>query len=263
MVYPGKKHKTYETPNHPWQEARMAGEVELIKAYGLRNKREVWKAESSLRKYRSDAMNLLAHLAASEGDLKGNAKTEADQILGRLIRYGILKPDSEIDDILGLKPENILERRLQTQVLRLGLARTVLQSRQFITHGHIAINGRRATIPSMLISKEDEMNIAYYGESPLTTESHPERPVQIASSIADGVTLRTAAENNKKARTQGNDGKKGGRKSGPGGRPPRGNAPGGAPRGNAPGGAPRGNAPGGAPRSGSGPKGGASGNRRN
>ncbi|WNY25415.1 hypothetical protein MsAc7_09660 [Methanolapillus millepedarum] len=263
MVYPGKKHKTYDTPNHPWQEARMAGEVELIKAYGLRNKREVWKAESLLRKYRSDAMGLLALLAASEGEFKGPAKTEADQILGRLIRYGILKPDSEIDDILGLKAENILERRLQTQVLRLGLARTVLQSRQFITHGHIAINGRRATVPSMLISKEDEMNITYYGESPLTAESHPERPVQIASSIADGVTLRTAAENNRKARTQG-DGKKGGdrRRGGPGGRPPRGNAPGGAPRGNAPGGAGAGSAPRG-PAKGGAPKSGSSGNRRN
>ncbi len=177
MVYPGKKHKSYETPNHPWQDTRMAGEVELVKAYGLRNKREVWKAESILRKYRSDAMSLLAIVASSpDGELKGHAKVEADQILGRLIRYGILKPDSGVDDILGLKSENILERRLQTQVLRLGLARTIRQSRQFITHGHIAINGRRATVPSMLISKEDEMNIAYYGESPLTTESHPERP---------------------------------------------------------------------------------------
>jgi len=224
MVYPGKKHKSYETPNHPWQDTRMAGEVELVKAYGLRNKREVWKAESILRKYRSDAMGLLAIVASSpDGELKGNPKVEADQILGRLMRYGILKPGSDVDDILGLKAENILERRLQTQVLRLGLARTVRQSRQFITHGHIAINGRRATIPSMLISKDDEMNITYYGESPLTTESHPERPIQIASAIADGMTLRAAAENNKKARAQ-TDGKKGGQRRGGRGAP-RGPAP--------------------------------------
>lgn len=233
MVYPGKRNKTYETPNHPWQDTRMAGEVELIKAYGLRNKREVWKAESILRKYRSDAMSLLAIVASSpDGELKGHAKTEADQILGRLIRYGILKPDSEVDDILGLKSENILERRLQTQVLRLGLARTVRQSRQFITHGHIAINGRRATVPSMLISKEDEMNITYYGESPLTTESHPERPIQIASAIVDGMTLRAAAENSKKARAQNEGGKKGGRRGGrgaPRGPPRTGAAPAAAP----------------------------------
>jgi small subunit ribosomal protein S4 len=229
MVYPGKKHKSYETPNHPWQDTRMAGEVELVKAYGLRNKREVWKAESILRKYRSDAMSLLAVVASSaDGELKGHAKVEADQILGRLIRYGILKPGANVDDILGLKPENILERRLQTQVLRLGLARTVRQSRQFITHGHIAINGRRATIPSMLISRDDEMSIAYYGESPLTTDSHPERPIQIASAIADGLTLKAAAESNKKARSQNDGGKKGGKRGG-GRAPPRGPPRSGAP----------------------------------
>jgi small subunit ribosomal protein S4 len=170
-------------------------------------------------------MGLLAVVASSpEGELKGQPKVEADQILGRLIRYGILKSGADVDDILGLKPENILERRLQTQVLRLGLARTVRQSRQFITHGHIAVNGRRATIPSMLISTEDEMNIAYYGESPLTTESHPERPIQIASAIADGVTLRAASEQNKKARAPAGDkkgGKKGGGRGAPRG-PPRG-----------------------------------------
>ena len=224
MVYPGKKHKYYETPNHPWQDTRMAGEVELVKAYGLRNKREVWKAESVLRKYRSEAMSLLAVVASSpDGELKGNPKVEADQILGRLMRYGILKPGSDVDDILGLKTESILERRLQTQVLRLGLARTVRQSRQFITHGHIAINGRRATIPSMLISKDDEMNITYYGESPLTTEAHPERPVQVTSAFADGLTLKAVAENNKKARAPA-DGKRGGQKRGGKG------APRGAPR---------------------------------
>ncbi|HEY3363330.1 MAG TPA: 30S ribosomal protein S4, partial [Methanosarcina sp.] len=118
-----------------------------------------------------------------------------EEILSKLIRYGIIKSDADIDDILSLKTENILERRLQTQVLRLGLARTIAQSRQFITHGHIAVNGRKATIPGMLISKEDEMHIGYYGTSPLVSESHPERPVQVASALADSTTtLRAVAE---------------------------------------------------------------------
>lgn len=187
MGYPGKKRKSYETPKHPWQEARMATEVQLEKAYGLRNKREVWKAASMLRMYRSEARKLLATAAESqEGGLEGHLQTESEEILSKLIRYGIIKPDSNIDDILSLKTENILERRLQTQVLRLGLARTIIQSRQFITHGHIAMNGRKVTIPGMLVSKEDEMHIGYYGTSPLKSESHPERPVQVASTLAEG-----------------------------------------------------------------------------
>lgn len=196
MGYPGKKRKSYETPKHPWQETRMAAEVQLVKAYGLRNKREVWKAASMLRMYRSEARNLLANVASGgqEGELEGHLKTQSEEILSKLIRYGLIKQDSNIDDILSLKTENILERRLQTQVLRLGLARTVIQARQFITHGHIAVNGRKATVPGMLVSKDDEMHIGYYGNSPLKGESHPERPVQVASALAESTTLKAAAD---------------------------------------------------------------------
>ena len=201
MGYPGKKRKSYETPKHPWQEARMAAEVKLIKAYGLRNKREVWKAASMLRMYRSEARILLANVAGGQGvELEGHLKTQSDEILSKLIRYGILKQDSDIDGILSLKTENILERRLQTQVLRLGLARTVVQARQFITHGHIAVNGRKATIPGMLVSKGDEMHIGYYGNSPLMSEAHPERPVQVASALADSTTTLKAVADAKQAR---------------------------------------------------------------
>lgn len=201
MAYPGKKSKSYETPKHPWQETRMAAEVQLVKAYGLRNKKEVWKAASMLRMYRSEARKLLANVAGGqEGGLEGHLKTQSEEILSKLIRYGIIKQDSNIDDILSLKTENILERRLQTQVLRLGLARTVLQARQFITHGHISVNGRKATIPGMLVSKEDEMRIGYYGNSPLVSESHPERPVQVASALAESTTTLKAFAEARQAR---------------------------------------------------------------
>ena len=182
MGYPGKKRKSYDTPKHPWQAARMANEVELLKKYGLRNKKELWKTVSILRRYRADARRLLAESAETE--LSGHLLTESDQILARLRRYSVLPSDANVDDILALQTEAILERRLQTQVYRLGLARTPKQARQFITHGHIAIGGQRVTVPGMLISKSEEMLIDYYGNSPLTGESHPERPAQIASAVA-------------------------------------------------------------------------------
>ena len=136
MAYPGKKSKSFETPRHPWQEARMASEVQLIKAYGLRNKREVWKAASMLRMYRTEARKLLASAAnAQERGLEGHQKTQSEEILSRLIRYGMIKPDADVDDILSLKTENILERRLQTQVLRLGLARTIVRPASLLLMG--------------------------------------------------------------------------------------------------------------------------------
>lgn len=201
MGYPGKKRKSYETPKHPWQEARIAAEVQLVKAYGLRNKKEVWRAASMLRMFRSEARILLANVAnGQEEGLEGHLKTQSEEIISKLIRYGIIKPKSDIDDILSLKTENILERRLQTQVVRLGLARTVIQARQFITHGHIAVNGRKATIPGMLVSKEEEMHIGYYETSPLISESHSERPVQVAASLADKTTTLKAVADAKQAR---------------------------------------------------------------
>ena len=198
MVYPGKKHKIYESPNHPWQEGRMNSEFELMKTYGLRNKKEVWKAESLLRSYRSNAMKLLAQIASKkEMNLSSHIKKESMDILNKLIKYGILKSNSKIDDILGLKTENILERRLQTQVLKLGFSKTIKQARQFITHGHISIDGKKVTIPSIMVSIDDEKNINYYNKSPILKSTHKEHP-NIKNKSDDNETLKTISEQDKK-----------------------------------------------------------------
>lgn len=180
MGYPGKNRKSYDTPKHPWQAVRIAGEVELIKRYGLRNKREVWKAHSVLKNYRELARKLLAE--STKGKLSGNVKTDADNILNRLKRYGLLRMDGNLDDILSLEVTHFLDRRLQTQVHKQGLADTVKQARQFIVHGHISIGGKKVTIPSYLISLNEELLIGYYGSSPLIHESHVSRPRQTIES---------------------------------------------------------------------------------
>jgi small subunit ribosomal protein S4 len=45
----------------------------------------------------------------------------------------------------------ILERRLDNVVYRLGFAGSRIEARLLVRHGHVTINGRRATIPSMLV----------------------------------------------------------------------------------------------------------------
>ncbi len=169
MGYPGKNRKMYSRPRTPWQADRIASEVEIVKAFGLRNKRELWKAQAFLRKYRHSSRNLLAAAAV------GQAPPEAEAILNRLKRLGLLKEDGDLDAILSMKVADILERRLQTQVYRQGLANTLRQSRQFITHGHIQVSGRKVTIPSYLVRRGEEMTIDYYIGSPMTQEGHPER----------------------------------------------------------------------------------------
>ncbi len=170
MGYPGKAKKQYERPSHPWQASRIAEEVELVKKYGLRNKRELWKAESILRKYRRKARELLAELSVAKGE-QNAVEMESKNILSRLQKMGILEQNSTLDDILALKIEDILERRLQTQVYRQGLARTIKQARQFIVHGHISVGGRKITIPSYMVSKAEEPTLSYYTGSPIKLEA--------------------------------------------------------------------------------------------
>ncbi len=214
MGYPGKNTKSYDTPRHPWQAARLAEEVGHVKTYGLRNKREVWKAQTLLRNYRRSAMEMLAEI--TEGELAGHVKQKSDDILTKLKRYGILSQEGGLDDILALDARNFLDRRLQTQVYRQGFANTLRQSRQFITHGHIAIEGKKVTVPGYMVTKEDELKIEYYLNSPLKSESHVQRPAQIVQK--EIAQIEEVQEDRRRGRgRRGGGGGAGGRgRSGPG-----------------------------------------------
>jgi small subunit ribosomal protein S4 len=177
MGYPGKNHKSYQTPKRPFEKSRIESETRLVVEYGLRNKREVWKAQAVLRKYRKGARELLA-LGSSAANTALYESKKAELITS-LQRNGLLGPDAGIEDVLSLKVQTQLERRLQTLVYRKGLARSPKQARQLVTHGHIAIAGRRTSIPGYRVNRTEENQITYFGTSPFLTDSHPEK-VRIA-----------------------------------------------------------------------------------
>lgn len=162
----GTKTKRFETPNHPFQGGRIAEERDLLAQYGLKNKEELWRAQSTLRSYRREARRLLAQYSGTD---------ETGAFLGRLKRYGILDEDDTLGDVLGLTVTDILERRLQTVVYRKGLAHTAKQARQFVTHGHIVIGNQRVRVPSYTVETTEEDQIGYSPFSPLADELHPER----------------------------------------------------------------------------------------
>ncbi|MHC1630508.1 MAG: 30S ribosomal protein S4 [Methanoculleaceae archaeon] len=173
MGYPGKNHKQYEKPKRRFEKTRIEAEKQIIIDYGLRNKREVWKAQSALRRFRRGARNILALMSA--GTDPEMVERKKDELIGHLHRYGLLPQGADIDDVLALRIQQYLERRLQTIVYRKGLARSPKQARQLITHGHIAVNGRRVNIPGYLVTREEEQSVAYMPGSPFTSEVHPER----------------------------------------------------------------------------------------
>ncbi len=173
MGYPGKNHKQYQTPKRPFEKTRIEEENRLMIEYGLRNKREVWKAASHLRRYRKAARDLLALM--STGTDRALFEAKKAELIGHLQRTGLLGPDADIDNVLSLKVQNQLERRLQTLVHRQGLARSPKQARQMITHGHIAIGGKRVSIPGYKVSRSEETEISYYRRSPVANDDHAER----------------------------------------------------------------------------------------
>ena len=171
MGKPKFSRKKYETPNRPWEENRIKSENELIKKYGLKNKREIWKAQTILRKYRGQARELLAKIGTDT-----QSKKESDQLLMHLNRMNILPANATLDDVLTLETESILSRRLQTISYLKGLANTPNQARQLISHGHIAIDKNRVTIPSYMVNKDEEGDIGFTTDSPLNDITHPARP---------------------------------------------------------------------------------------
>lgn len=160
MGDPRKSRKTWERPGHPWIKERLIEEMELVGQYGLRNKRELWKAQTILRKIRDKAKAILS--------LPKEERGERERSFVRfLYNLGLLNSEnSTVDDILSLTVRDVLERRLQTIVYRKGLAKTIHQARQLIVHGHIAIAGRRVRSPSRLVTREEEALVDYAVTSP-------------------------------------------------------------------------------------------------
>jgi len=163
-----KQRKKYDTPRFPWRTDIMQQELKLIGEYGLRNKHELWRQETMLSKFRGIARTLI-------GETPEQRQKMENELLLRLKKLGILPETAVLDDVLDLTIEDLLERRFETIIFRKGLAKTIQQARQLITHGHITIGNRRVTIPGYIVPKLEESQIVYSPQSSLATPSHPLR----------------------------------------------------------------------------------------
>jgi small subunit ribosomal protein S4 len=81
--------------------------------------------------------------------------------------YGVLEKQfrnvyAEANRQAGITGENLLrmlEQRLDNVVYRAGWAASRAQARQFVRHGHVNVNGRRVTIPSYQVRKDDVVEV--------------------------------------------------------------------------------------------------------
>ncbi len=171
----GKNTKRYETPNHPYQGERIASEHSLVGRYGLKNKEELWRAQSELRSFRREARDLLGQMQGETDAEAAETAETGEEFLARLKRIGVLADQEGLDDVLSLEVTDLLERRLQTVAYRKGLGNTPKQARQFIVHGHVTVDDRRVTVPSYTVAVDEESAVAFDENSPLADELHPER----------------------------------------------------------------------------------------
>merc|ERR1712083_570619 len=134
----------------------------LIGEYGLRNKREVWRVKLALAKIRKAARDLLTLEEKDNRRLfQGNA------LLRRLVKTGVLDEQRmKLDYVLGLKPEDFLERRLQTVVYKLGLAKSYHHARVLIRQGHIMVRKQLVNVPSYIVRLDSQKHINLSPNSP-------------------------------------------------------------------------------------------------
>mgnify|MGYP001560875678 CR=1 FL=1 len=109
MGSPRKPKKNYRKPLVIWDEKLIAEHKIILREYGLKNKKEIWKSEWFLRIVRDQAKKLIA----SKSD---QAEKEKKQLISKLVKLGMVRQESRLNDILNLTLKDVLDRRLQTVI---------------------------------------------------------------------------------------------------------------------------------------------------
>jgi small subunit ribosomal protein S4 len=144
---PKRKHQKFNKPKRPFDKKRIDEEKKIVNKYGLKNKKEIWKAETEVDKLRNQAKKLLT-----------KSEEEQKKFVERMKKQGFQV--ERIADILGLDKQDYLNRRLQTILHKKKIANTPKQARQFIVHKHVTIGDNVVNAPSYMVPVEQEEKIS-------------------------------------------------------------------------------------------------------
>lgn len=141
-----RKRKKFVRPRKIYDSARIQQENKIVEQYGLKNKREIWKADTAVSRMRRRAKLLIS------------ASQEEKEVFFRKL-YNMGFQVTSIEDVLALNKEDLLKRRLQTLLVTKGLVKTPRQARQLIVHKHVSIDGKIMNSPSAVVPRELESKI--------------------------------------------------------------------------------------------------------
>lgn len=123
---------------------------------------KVWRVAFTLAKIRKAARELL-----TLEDKHPKRLFEGNALIRRLIRIGVLdETKQKLDYVLGLKVDDFLERRLQTQVFKLGLAKSIHHARVLIRQRHIRVGKQIVDVPSFVVRLSSQRHIDFALTSP-------------------------------------------------------------------------------------------------
>ena len=158
MGDPKYPRRVWRKPKRPLNYELKMEELKTLGTFGLKTKKELWKAHTELSRVRHQARSLLA--------LRQEVRAEKEPILMKsLARIGLVSSDATLDDVLNLNVNDLLARRLQTIVTKKLGFKTPYQARQAVTHGHIMIGERKINIPSYTVPVGEEDSIHFSPES--------------------------------------------------------------------------------------------------
>ncbi len=180
MGDPKYPRRSWRKPKRPLNYDLKMEELKTIGTFGLRTKREVWKAHTKLSRVRHQARLLLA--------LQQDIREEKEPILMKsLARIGLVSNDATLDDVLNLGVDDLLNRRLQTQVFKKFGFKTPYQARQAVVHGHIMIGDRVVNLPSYTVTtmEEDKIKFTEQSKLPDILEKNKESNVKSSSDVED------------------------------------------------------------------------------
>ena len=160
-----RKHKIYSKPKRPYDKARIDEEAGIKKEYGLKNKREIWKADAKVKSMREKAKKLI-----------GKSEEEQKELFDILNKIGMNV--NSIADVLALDKKDYLDRRLQTVVLKKKLAKSIKEARQLISHKKVLVEGSAVDSPSYVVPTALENKITIKETKKKVKEKPEEKPTE-------------------------------------------------------------------------------------